>query len=224
MTDLVRSPGEGEGLRGVEASSEPRVQLVGRRHVFNGEPVRLDLPEGPTGVNVLAGRGRAGDVGGARLMITASPRRLGGLVRALLLCVNVRPVWRQCHALVPRRLQRIHEHHVTECCEVSDVERGVRDDEHLPQPALGFQDEDLCEWVKLDIVAMLEVPKLAPQKLTHEEELLLVKESPLGSPGLGHRRDGLQDTCLIERQRGRTLACACLGHSDTIARAGAGSA
>jgi len=95
---------------------------------------------------------------------------------------DVEAVGRQRDAPVPRVLKRIYELDIPEGREIRDreLERGFRDDERMFNAALRH-DEDLGRRVENHEVAVIEVPKLPPEKFAHEEQLLLIEPIPFGA-------------------------------------------
>jgi hypothetical protein len=65
-----------------------------------------------------------------------------------------RPLRRQHDAAVPCELQRLGELLIAEKTEVGIVERGFRDDEHVPEAAAGPNKKDLGGSVKCEEIAM----------------------------------------------------------------------
>jgi hypothetical protein len=62
--------------------------------------------------------------------------------------------------------QRLGEVRIAEKTEVAIVERGFRNDEHVPEAAAGLNEKDLGGSVKCEEVAMVTIAEFAPEKLT----------------------------------------------------------
>jgi hypothetical protein len=85
------------------------------------------------------------------------------------------PSRRQHDATVPCELQRRREVCIAEGADVAIIERGFRDDEHVPKAAASLDKEHLGGLVERKEVTMVAVAKFPPEELTDEAHLRFIE-------------------------------------------------